>query len=97
MGLAVMDGESWVVDGRQERAIVYFKKALVIRPGFAKAQYAICKAYVQIADTFPNKKPLVDAELAKLRRLDLKLAAEMEEYRKNYSGALRGTPTKLDQ
>jgi tetratricopeptide (TPR) repeat protein len=97
MGLAVMEGDSWVVDGRQERAIVYFKKALAIRPDFAKAQYAICKAYVQIADTFTNKKTLVDAELVKLRRLDPKLAAEIEEYRKTYFGGLRASPTKLDQ
>jgi tetratricopeptide (TPR) repeat protein len=97
MGLAVMEGDSWVVDGRQERAIVYFRKALAARPDFAKAQYAICKAYVQIADTFTNKNPLVDAELAKLRQLDPKLAAEIVEYRKNYSGGLRAAPTKLDQ
>jgi hypothetical protein len=31
MGLAVMDGESWVLNGRQKSAIVYFKKALEIR------------------------------------------------------------------
>lgn len=98
MGLAVMEGDSWVVDGRQERAIVYFKKALEIKPGYAKAQYAICKAYIQIADTFPSKKKIVDEELAKLRQLDTKLADEMEEYRKNYSGALRGgPPVKVDQ
>lgn len=98
MGLAVMEGDSWVVDGRQERAIVYFGKALEIKPDYAKAQYAICKAYIQIADTFASKKKIVDEELAKLRRLDPKLADEMEEYRKNYSGGLRGgTPLKVDQ
>ncbi len=90
MGLAVMEGDSWVVDGRQERAVVYFRKALEKRPGDAKAQYAICKAYVQIADIFEKKRPLVDEELAKLRRLDPKLAAEIEEYRKNYHGAIQG-------
>jgi tetratricopeptide (TPR) repeat protein len=98
MGLAVMEGDSWVVDGRQERAIVYFRKALEIKPGFAKAQYAICKAYIQLADVFSNKKKNVDEELAKLRRLDPKLADEMEEYRKNYSGGIRGgPPVKVDQ
>jgi tetratricopeptide (TPR) repeat protein len=98
MGLAVMEGDSWVVDGRQERAIVYFRKALEIRPGFAQAQYAICKAYIQLADTFKDKKKNVDEELVKLRRLDPKLAAEMEEYRKNYSGGLHGgPPVKVDQ
>jgi tetratricopeptide (TPR) repeat protein len=98
MGLAVMEGDSWVVDGRQERAIVYFRKALELRPGYAKAQYAICKAYIQLADVFSGKKKNVDEELAKLRRLDPKLADEMEEYRKTYSGALRGgPPVKVDQ
>lgn len=98
MGLAVMEGDSWVVDGRQERAVVYFRKALEIRPGYAKAQYAICKAYIQIADTFANKKPLVDEELKKLRQLDPKLADEMEEYRKNYAGGIRvAAPAKVDQ
>lgn len=98
MGLAVMEGDSWVVDGRQERAIAYFRKALEIRPDYAKAQYAICKAYIQIADTFANKKPLVDEELKKLRRLDPKLADEMEEYRKSYAGGIRvAAPAKIDQ
>lgn len=97
MGLAVMEGDSWVVDGRQERAIVYFRKALEVRPGFTRAQYAICKAYIQIADTYGDKKKVVDEEMAKLRRLDPKLADELEEYRKNYSGGLRGTPVKVDQ
>jgi tetratricopeptide (TPR) repeat protein len=98
MGYAVMDGDSWVVDGRQEKAIVYFRKALELRPGYAKAQYAICKAYIQIADTFKDKKKLADEELAKLRRLDPKLADELEEYRKNYRGGLQlGPPAPLDQ
>jgi superkiller protein 3 len=88
MGYAVMEGDSWVVDGRQERAIVYFRKALEKRPGDAKAQYAICKAYVQLADTFEKKRPLADEEIAKLRRLDPKLADEIEAYRKSYSGGL---------
>ena len=51
-----------------------------------------------IADTYEKKKPLVDEELAKLRRLDPKLADELEEYRKNYKGGLQlGPPAKLDQ
>jgi hypothetical protein len=41
----------------------------------------------------------VDEELTKLRQLDAALAAEMEEYRKNYSGGIRvgPPPVKLDQ
>ena len=52
VGFAVMDGDSWVVDGRQERAMVHFRKALELKPGYAQAQYGICKAYIEIADIF---------------------------------------------
>lgn len=89
MGNAVMEGDSWVADNRQERAIVYFTKALKLRPKFAIAQYGICKAYIQLASSFKDKNKNVDAELAKLRRLDAKLATEMEEYRKTYTGGFR--------
>ena len=97
MGLAVMDGDSWVVDSRQKRAIVLFRKALELKPNYAKAQYNIVKAYVQIADTFSAEKKNVDRELVKLRQLDPALAREMEEYRKNYTGGLTGTPIKYNQ
>jgi len=97
MGMAVMEGDSWVVDGRQERAIVYFKKALQIKPDFAQAQYGICKAYIQTADTFKDKNKNVDEELAKLRKLDAKLADELEDYRKNYSGGIKGVPANFNQ
>ena len=97
MGLAVMEGDSWVVDGRQERAIVYFRKALELKPDYAQAQYAICKAYIQLADIFADKKKVVDQELAKMRLLNAALADELDQYRKNYSGGLRGTSVKVDQ
>jgi superkiller protein 3 len=97
MGLAVMDGESWIVDGRQERAIVYFRKALVIQPGHVRAQYNIVKASVQYMDVFGKDKKKLDRELAKLRQLDPALAKEMEEYRRTYEGGLIGTPIKTDQ
>lgn len=97
MGFATMEGDSWVVDGRQERAIEYFKKALELKPDFAKAQYGICKAYIQLADTFNEKKKNVDEELTKLSKLDTKLADEMKDYLKNYSGGLKGTPAPLNQ
>lgn len=97
MGFAVMEGDSWVVDRRQERAIVYFKEALEIKPDSARAQYGICKAYVEIMDTFGKDKSLMDREIAKLRQLDPKLADEMESYRKNYHGGLIASPVKIDQ
>ena len=97
MGLMVMDGESWVVDGRQERAIEYFRKALALKPGFAQAQFAIVKAYIEIADTFKDKNKNVDDELAKLQKLDPKLAEQAAGLRKTYKGAITGTPVKIDQ
>ncbi len=89
MGYAVMDGDHWVVDGRQKRAIEYFRKALEIKPDFAKAQLAIVKAYIQIADTYEKENPNVDKELAKLKKMNTEMAKEMEEYRKNYSGGFK--------
>ena len=92
MGLAVMDGESWVSDGRQERAIVYFRKALDLKPDYDRAQYAICKAYIQVAAVFNREEKTVDLELLKLKQLNPGLAAELEKYRKNYVGAIIGGP-----
>ena len=97
MGFAVMEGESWVVDRRQERAIVYFKQAAKLKPGSARAQYGICKAYIQIADTFSKEKKRLDEEMAKLWKLDPKLAGELEQYRKTYQGGLIASPVTNDQ
>ena len=91
MGLAVMDGDHWVIDGRQKRALVYFQKALQIKPNFARAQYAIVKAYIQGVGPQDETKT-IDRELAKLRKLDPKLAAEMDEYRKTYVSGLIAAP-----
>jgi protein O-mannosyl-transferase len=98
MGLIEMDGEFWSVDGRQKSAIVYFEKALKIKPDFAKAQYGICKAYVEIAYHEKNENATLDRELEKLKKMDAKLAKEIEEYRKSFVGALKGFSSKpLDQ
>jgi len=93
MGFMEMEGESWSVDGRQKRAIEFFKKALVKKPDFAKAQFGICKAYVEIADHEKDANLDVDRELKKLREMDTKLAKEIEDYRKTYSGSLKGFTT----
>lgn len=92
MGLTVMEGDSWVMDRRQEKAIDYFNQALKIKPGFAKAQYGICKAYMQLATTFPDKKKIADQELAKLRKLNKALALELEKYQMDVPGGIVGTP-----
>ncbi|HEV8368981.1 MAG TPA: tetratricopeptide repeat protein [Pyrinomonadaceae bacterium] len=97
MGLAVLDGDSWVVDHRQERAIVFFTKALQLRPQFARAQCNIVKAMIQYLGETGKDKQTVDKELAKLRQLDPALAAEMEQYRKTYQSGLIGTPINVKQ
>lgn len=91
MGIATMDGDHWVVDGRWENAIIYFKKALKLKPDFAKAQHAICKAYVEMADVSKDKEKnrILDQELEILRKLDPKLADDIVEYRRTYSGGLK--------
>ena len=91
MGIAVMDGDAWVVDGRQARALVYFIKALKLKPNFVKAQYQIVKAFIQINPNTKQSNKQIDEELANLRQLDPALAKEMEEYRKNYRGELTVT------
>ena len=91
MGLAVMDGDHWVVDDRQKRAIVLFKKALDVKPDYPRAQLAIVKAYIQLAEFDVKENKNVDIELAKLRQLDSKLAAEMDQYRKEYQGGFLTT------
>ena len=89
LGLIVMEGEPWRADKRQEKAIVYFKKALEIKADFVESQYAICKAYVQLADKFEEMNKEADKEIAILRKMDAKLADEIEAYRKSYSGSLK--------
>jgi tetratricopeptide (TPR) repeat protein len=90
MGISIMEGPSWVIDGRQEKAIVYFRKALEINPDFAQAQFQICKAWVQVASLDKAKNRNVDDELAKLRKMDPKLASDIEAYRKSYKGGITG-------
>jgi tetratricopeptide (TPR) repeat protein len=99
MGMAVMEGDSWVVDRRQKRAIEYFRRALTLKPNYARAQYSIVKAYIEIAAIFSKENENVDRELNTLRALDTKLAAELDDYRKNYKAGLTGppAPAKLDQ
>ena len=97
MGFAVMEGEHWVVDGRQKRALIYFRKALELKPGFARAQYGVVKAFIQGVDYPKDESQILDHELAKLRTLDTSLAAELEEYRKKYVRGFPATPVKNDQ
>jgi hypothetical protein len=97
MGFIEMDGESWVVDFRQKRAIEYFKKALAKKPDLVRAQYGICKAYVEIAAFDKKTDADFDREIKKLRLMDAKLAGEIDEYRKTFSSGLTGAGSTLDQ
>jgi hypothetical protein len=47
-----------------------------------------------LASTFAAQNKNVDAELAKLRQMDAKLADEMVVYRKEYKSGLIGTPVQ---
>jgi hypothetical protein len=94
LGLAIMEGDVWVVDKRQERAIIQFRRALELKPDYKQAQYQIVKAYIQLADVFAAQNKNVDVELAKLREMDAKLADEMVAYRKEFKVGLRATPVQ---
>lgn len=94
LGLATMEGDAWVMNSRQELALVYFQKALKLKPDYARAQYGIVKASIEMAYHRPEDNKKVDLELAKLRKLDAKLADEMVQYRKKFVGELIGTPVK---
>lgn len=89
MGFMELEGDHWVVDGRQRRAIEYFRKALAKNADLAQAQFGICKAFVEIADHEKSANADLDLELKKLRDMDPKLAGEIDEYRKTYSGGFK--------
>jgi len=92
LGFATMEGPSWVWDLRQERAMAHFKNALELKPDYARAQMGIVKAYIELASMRTEDNKNVDRELAKLRKLDVKLVAEMISYRKSFTGELIASP-----
>lgn len=97
MGFAVMDGDPWIVDGRQKRAITYFQQSLQINRKFARAQYGICKAYIQLSRPYENHEKDIVREMAKLRKLDSALAKELDEYRKNGDRPPSGRPVDFNR
>lgn len=97
MGFAEMEGEPWSWEGRQKRALEYFKKALAKKSDLARAQYGICKAYVELASRESKLNTELESELKKLREMDPKLAAEIDEYRKKFSGVLKTSGAVDDQ
>lgn len=92
MGLAVLEADSGAIDGRWEAAIGYFNQALKLKPDYAKAQYGLCKAYIDFARLFANKQKFADEELVKLRKMDKALADELEKYKNNQDSGGRGVP-----
>lgn len=101
VGLAMIGGEQSDMGKRQEKAVVFFNQALKLKPGFTKAQYGICKAYIQLASLYHSSQKLADKELAKMRKMDAAMAEGLEAYRKNYDNGLpRGTvssPAELNR
>lgn len=76
---------------------MYFRKALDLKPNFARAEYGICKAFIQGVDFAKDENKIVDEELAKLRQLDSGLADELTAYRKRYVKGIIRTPINVDQ
>ena len=89
LGFAWMEGDSWSADDRQRKAIEFFRKALAISSELVRAQYGICKAYVELANFDTKLTSDLDKEIAKLKGMDTKLADEIIVYRKNYSGGFK--------
>jgi tetratricopeptide (TPR) repeat protein len=92
MGLAVLEADSGEIDGHWEAAIGYFNQALKLKPDYAKAQYGLCKAYIDFGRLFANKQKFADEELVKLRKMDKALADELEKYKNNQDRGGRGVP-----
>jgi tetratricopeptide (TPR) repeat protein len=93
-GLAIMDGDSWVVDGRQERAAPFFKNAIALDPKSARAHYALGRCYVEMQDMSKAKVAFLKREASKeaaiLDGLDSELAAKLRKFIKD--GPLREIP-----
>jgi len=87
-GKAKMDGESWVVDGRFEKAKEYFKKAISLKPDLVEAHLNLGRCYVETSD--PKS---AEAELAILKKLNKDAALTLEKKIKDGPtiGGFRGT------
>lgn len=96
LGLTIMDGNSWMIDGRQKRALIYLKKALELKPDFVEAQYAIVIAHIQMMGFEKESALELPKEIAKLRRMNSELAKKAEIYRKSYKGGITGSPSNIE-
>lgn len=101
-GLAIMAGDAWVVDGRQEKALPYFKQALKLDPKNAEAHYSLGRCYVELADSPGSKDPAklkreANNELAILKQLNGDLASKLEDYIKHPPEGFVASPLKPDK
>src|SRR5262245_22469446 len=101
-GNAIMAGDAWVVDRRQEKALPYFKEAIKLDPKNAEAHYALGRCYVELAHSLLTKDPKklkaeANDELSVLRRLNPSLASKLQAYIAEGPGGLSGTPVNFDK
>ena len=92
LGLATMDGDSWVIDDRFKRAKSFFEEAIRLKPDYADAHFALGVCYVELLD-----KSGANVELDKLKRLNPSLAKKLAQKIKegpNRSGLRVITPNR---
>jgi len=97
-----MAGDAWVEDGRQEKALPYFKEAIRLDPKNADAHYALGRCYVELGHSPMSKDPTkfkreANTELSVLRRLNPSLASKLQTYIAEGPGGLTGTPVTFDK
>jgi cytochrome c-type biogenesis protein CcmH/NrfG len=101
-GVAIMAGDDWVADGRQEKALPYFKQAIKLDPKNAEAHYALGRCYVELAHSAITKDPAklkreARNEVTILKQLSRDLASKLEDYIKQPPGGIFGSPLDLDR
>ena len=75
------------------RAIVHFKKALELKPDYARAQYGIVKAYNEWNRSVRRNKNL-RSRTGQTSKARSKTRRRNGEYRKKYQGELIAEPFK---
>jgi tetratricopeptide (TPR) repeat protein len=74
LGLATMDGDSWVIDDRFKRAKSFFEEAIRLKPDYPEAHFALGVSYVELLD-----KKSANLELDELKRLNPSLAKKLAQ------------------
>ncbi len=89
LGIATMEGDSWVWDGRHERAKKFFQEALRIKPDYAEAHFWLGFCYVELED-----KESARRECETLKGMNNQLATKLERKIKEGT-SLKGIKVKL--